>query len=449
MGKRLPKKVKELLEKSKESCLLAVDVYNKPMTSFRSGAYVVFMIIAWTSLFHAIFERDGVNYYYKKAPNSRFYKKIDNEKMAWEVKECVKYYFKSSNKNEIPIMKNLELFIPLRNKIEHRLLPELDEILFGECQALLHNLEFILNKEFGEDHCINESLVFSLQFAHWVPKSNSIKNNSPKDIIKLQKYIEKYREGLDKDIYSDQRYSFKAYLIPKIVNNPNKADYAIEFIKFDSSNPEEMKNYEKVITLIQEKNPSVSNEGLLKAGEVSKNVNKKLSAYYGFNIKFHTNNLLKFCREYKIRPKKGAKNKEDTKTNFCKYDAVHEDYLYTEALVNFLIKKLKDKQTFVDMFPNRKKLVLGLYITSEVSNKVKKELNKHYGSKIDFGRNRHRQCCEHYGVLPIEGSIYPDGEYVTKSGNQILYTKKWLDFLVNKLKDENEFVSIFPNQLIK
>ncbi|KAF5425067.1 MAG: hypothetical protein C5S44_00665, partial [Candidatus Methanocomedens sp.] len=30
MGRRLPIKAKELLEKSKESCLLAVDIYNKP-----------------------------------------------------------------------------------------------------------------------------------------------------------------------------------------------------------------------------------------------------------------------------------------------------------------------------------------------------------------------------------------------------------------------------------
>ena len=448
MRKRVPKKVKELLEKSKESCILAVDVYNKPRTAFRSGAYVILMIIAWTSLFHAIFERDGVNYYYKKEPNSRYYKKMDGDKMAWELKECLKHYFEDSvSVSEISIRKNLELFIPLRNKIEHRLLPQLDNTIFGECQSLLHNFEFILNKEFGSKQCVNESLVFSLQFAQWIPKSEGINKNSPKDLTNLKNYIEKYRESLDKEIYSDQRYSFKAYLIPKIVNNPNKADHAIEFVKFDAANPEEMKNYEKFMTIIQEKNPSVSNKGLFKAGEISKRVTKDLSEYYGLNIKFHTNNLAKCCLEYSIRPKKDDKNKEETKTNFCKYDAVHEDYLYTEECGNFLVNELKNKETFVSLFPNRKKLILDLYNVTEVNKIVKKELSKFYDIKIDFGINRHRDCCIHYEILPLDKSIYPDGEYVTKVGNQFLYTKNWVDYLINKLSNKEEFLSIFPNQV--
>ena len=66
MGRRLSKKVKSLLQKSRESALLAVEVYNKPNTTFRSGGYIVLMIIAWTSLFHAIFERQKIKYFYKK-----------------------------------------------------------------------------------------------------------------------------------------------------------------------------------------------------------------------------------------------------------------------------------------------------------------------------------------------------------------------------------------------
>jgi len=57
MGRGLPKKVKSLLEKSREAALLAVEVYNKPNTTFRTGVYIILMNIAWTSLFHAIFER--------------------------------------------------------------------------------------------------------------------------------------------------------------------------------------------------------------------------------------------------------------------------------------------------------------------------------------------------------------------------------------------------------
>lgn len=46
MSKRLPYKVRNMLEKAKESAMLAIEVYNKPATKFRSGGYIVLMCIA-------------------------------------------------------------------------------------------------------------------------------------------------------------------------------------------------------------------------------------------------------------------------------------------------------------------------------------------------------------------------------------------------------------------
>ena len=50
-------KTKSILEGSIDAALLAVEVYNKPRTTFRSQAYIVLMIIAWTRLFHAYFNK--------------------------------------------------------------------------------------------------------------------------------------------------------------------------------------------------------------------------------------------------------------------------------------------------------------------------------------------------------------------------------------------------------
>ncbi|MEX1014001.1 MAG: DUF3644 domain-containing protein [Candidatus Paceibacterota bacterium] len=55
MPRGLPKKVKLSLQKARDSALLAVEMYNKPSIKFKTGGYVVMMIIAWTALFHAIF----------------------------------------------------------------------------------------------------------------------------------------------------------------------------------------------------------------------------------------------------------------------------------------------------------------------------------------------------------------------------------------------------------
>ena len=42
----LPYDVKALVEKARESALLAVETYNRPAANFRSSAYIVLMVIA-------------------------------------------------------------------------------------------------------------------------------------------------------------------------------------------------------------------------------------------------------------------------------------------------------------------------------------------------------------------------------------------------------------------
>src|SRR5207244_4538967 len=89
------------------------------------------------------------------------YEKRDGDYRHWELGECLSQYYGSDTSN--PARKNLGFFIPLRNKIEHRSMPELDASIFGECQAMLLNFDEMLEKEFGAKHCIRESLSFSLQ----------------------------------------------------------------------------------------------------------------------------------------------------------------------------------------------------------------------------------------------------------------------------------------------
>lgn len=356
MSKRIPKRSKELLNKSIESCLLAVEVYNKPQTKFRSGGYIVLMTIAYTSLFHAIFEKYRIKYYHREKGSNK-YKVIDGEHKAWELSDCLKEYFKNCEKEELPIRKNIEFFIPLRNKIEHRFMPELDDEIFGECQALLHNFEYILIKEFGEKYAIRENLVFSLQFAKTYPSSKEKESlaKQNKGFEKIKSYITDFRSSLDEEIYSDQRYRFSVFLLPKLVNNKNKAEYAVEWIDYDPKDPEGMKKYERIVGIISEKVKPVFNSGYLKAKEVCCFVEKELKKIYGDEFKFsHSAHHHKCCIYYKIRPKKDAPNPEKTDPNFCVYDAVHKDYVYTKEWVKFLVKNLSDREELIKILPTFK-----------------------------------------------------------------------------------------------
>ena len=76
-----------------DSALLAVELYNKPRTAFRTEAFITMMVIAWTRLFHAYFNSTiGARYYYKKK-NGR-YEIVDGERKAWDLATCIKKYGK-------------------------------------------------------------------------------------------------------------------------------------------------------------------------------------------------------------------------------------------------------------------------------------------------------------------------------------------------------------------
>lgn len=325
-------KTKSLLEASIDSALLAVEVYNKPRTTFRSEAYISLMIMAWVRLFHAHFNVSiGDKYYYKKK-NGR-YETIDGERKAWELATCIKKYGQLDAAQE----KNLEFFIKLRNKIEHRHIDkrDIDYFIFGECQAFLYNYETTLIKLFGEEYSINEALVYSLQFSHLRTSGQKKSNKAAlsKDLMELMGFVDKFRNGLEDSIYDSMEYSVKLIQVPKI-SNTNRADAAIEFVKWDALSEEDKEAYEKVSVLIKDKKVTVQgvNVKRFKPSEVVSEVNAHL------NVTAITSNLhVTLYKLFDIRPPNGVDDPFETKAAYCLYDETHGDYVYEQAWVDFLI----------------------------------------------------------------------------------------------------------------
>lgn len=334
-------KAKNLLEGSRNSALTAVETYNKPNSQFRVENYIVLMIIAWTKLFHAYFQATmGEKYFYKER-NGR-YKIIDGEKRAWELKECIKQYKKTQNKEGLDkaVEANLKLFIMLRNRIEHSYWAgdAIDMILFGECQALLFNYENFLVKNFGEKYSINSCLAYALQFSHMRPKEQRISQRMllSKEVQDLKRYIEKYKMELSQDIYDSQEYSIKFLLIPK-VSNTNRCDLSLEFVDWNSLDAEDKKNYEKITAIIKDKIvvQRVSNANLLKPSKVVEAVKNKT----GIDINISNHTLL--WKAFNIRPQDGSQDKFETNEKYCLYDEPHNDYMYTTEWVNFIVNLIE------------------------------------------------------------------------------------------------------------
>jgi len=135
-------------------------------------------------------------------------------------------------------------------------------------------------------------------------------------------------------------YSFKVFLVPKVGAHAKSSDLAIEFVKYDPSKPEEMKQYEKVVALIKPKQISVANLGALKASQVVQQVAARLTR------KFNMNSHRKCWRYFNTRPPTGSAAPEACDNRYCYYDVLHKDYIYMPAWVEFLVGKLSDAATY-------------------------------------------------------------------------------------------------------
>lgn len=345
----LPYNVKNCLNKARESALLAVETYNKPATSFKSGGYIVLMCIAWTSLFHAIFLKRGINPYYRENGGKRF-KRIDGEIQFWELKHCVKEFFKS---DENAIRKNIEFFIPLRNKLEHKFLPELDTNIFAECEAFLLNFDKIIEREFGEAQCIRESLSFALQL---FPSSATLEQGvrSSKDAERISKFIEKYRSSISTDILNSGEYSFKAFLI-QVANHNSQTALPIQFFPYDKMTEEEKRKVERIAGLIKEKQIPVANKDTLLPSVVVSQVQQRLGdikiakgkkQINLFNLDTHT----RCWKKYEVRPDSNSDHPERTNPIYCIYDEPYQQYTYTKEWVDFLVKKMGDEEEYKSLY---------------------------------------------------------------------------------------------------
>jgi len=323
-------KTKSILQSSINSALLAVEIYNKPRSTFRSECYITLMAMAWMRLFHAYFHRvKGDKYYYKKDGQWEI---IDGERKTWELGTCITKHGKLSPS----VVANLEFFIGLRNKIEHRHIDakEVDTLIFGECQALLYNYESTLVEWFGADYGLNENLAYSLQFSKMRVEEQKKANKAlaTQELQDVKKYIEDYRSALKGDVFDSQEYSIKLLQIPK-VSNTNRNDLAVEFVKWSELSEEDKENYEKLLAIVKDKIivQEAVNTDRYKPGDVLKKLEKRA----GLELSQYDHRCLYYI--FSLRPISSENlPPETTNTKYCLYDATHEDYVYTQKWIDFV-----------------------------------------------------------------------------------------------------------------
>ncbi len=222
----------ELLEKSKEAALNAVQTFNNPLTVFKTETFIVLMTIAWTYFLHAYCRREGVEYRYYTQGKQR--RRFDRTKSGafkyWELERCL-------NDKACPLdaatRANLRFLIGLRHEIEHHMSTGLDEHLGGRYLACCLNYESWITGLFGEEHSLGRSLGLTLQFRALLanPPPDGASGPLPSNVAK---YINEFDNSLSDDEYQSEHFSYRILFTRKLANRRGQADRAIEFVHADS-----------------------------------------------------------------------------------------------------------------------------------------------------------------------------------------------------------------------
>lgn len=223
----------ELLKKSREAALASVQIFNNPNISFKSEAYVVLMIIAWTYLLHAHFRDQKIEYRYydQKGKRRDFHKTKHGAYKYWELERCL-------NDKKSPIDKdtanNLRFLIGLRHEIEHQMTSRIDDVLSARFQACGLNYNEYVKKLFGADNGIEKHLSFSLQFSSISMEQKELLEQHPSLPANIQGYISGFDAELSDAEFSNPHYAYRILFIPKTANRKGQADRVIKFVKSDS-----------------------------------------------------------------------------------------------------------------------------------------------------------------------------------------------------------------------
>lgn len=343
MSRGLPRKVREHLKKARESCLAAVALYNNPTAEFRSGSYIVLMVIAWTSLFHAIFYQRRQKPWVVQSgtgPGIR-YVKIGSQPKHWELRECLRQYFDGDN---VPVRDNLIFLADLRDQIEHRDMPELDNEVFGECQAALLNFEQTLADEFGDQHAINASLSFSLQLSGLNPdaRANAMKALRRVSSDSVMAYVRQFRSELSMETASDQRFAFRVFLVPQLANHRTADTLAAEFVHFDPEDSKSMTEYEHAMVLMKQQAPEGRTYAYLPR-DVAAAVESRLPWEFG------THQHTQCWRFFEVRPAGGAEDKSKCDANYCHWDSTFRRYVYSDEWIEFIATELSNESRFIEV----------------------------------------------------------------------------------------------------
>ena len=252
-NKRAFKSMKdELIKKSREAILAAVQIYNNPAITFKAESYITLCVIAWTYLMHAYYRSKNIDYRFFKVIGRR--KKYDRTKHGaykfWDLESCL-------DRPESPIdcatKANLKFLIGLRHEIEHQMTTRIDEIISAKTHASALNFNYYIKELYGTKYRIDEELALCIQFSKIEPTNKVKELNKIKGLSEnIKNYIIEFESDLNDVLKRDTRYSYRVLYIQVNAKREGQADSVVEFVKLT---PEQEKQFvDNILVKEREKN---------------------------------------------------------------------------------------------------------------------------------------------------------------------------------------------------
>ncbi|NVK17505.1 MAG: DUF3644 domain-containing protein [Methylocystaceae bacterium] len=226
----------ELLVKSREAMMAAVQAFNNPTAYFKSENFIVLASIAWVYLLHHFYRNHDFDYVYREEDGTPKLTKHGAER-HFDLTACLAM-------TECPLdehtVRNLTYLLEIRHEIEHQCTSRIDDAVSAKLQACCLNYNHWVANLFGRQYALDREMSLALQFS-------GISMDQRKELTRyddlpgnIRAFNAEFEDGLSDEDYNDPRYAYRVALVQKKVNNRNKADEVVEIVKAGSDDEVEI-----------------------------------------------------------------------------------------------------------------------------------------------------------------------------------------------------------------
>ncbi len=314
----------QLLNKSKEAFVLAVEIYNKPTIKYRVEGFAFFICNAWELMLKAHLMKT-------KGEDSIYYK--DNPDRTINLENCIRQTFTN---DKDPLRLNLERIIELRNTSTHFITEEYEMVYVPLFQSCIFNF----NEKMSQFHDIDVTELISLNFLNLVIKEKSLDENEVRakysdkianKLLGLNDRISKSIEG------NNSNFAIRIEHTYYLTKNKDKATDTIAVDK-NSQNP---------VQIIKElKDPSETHKFTAKKAyaEITKRIRKQgiLLKYNGKPIDtFNSHHFNLCCKYFRI--------KDNPAWCYVYKPYAQPSYTYSMQAIEFIMKAIgQDPENILD-----------------------------------------------------------------------------------------------------